>query len=223
MDLQKRKGILDGDVNAEDFFDKMIKELDDEIGKTGKEFESIQKAVMDLVDEMKPKLYFAKTDDKAIIPSKRDEDGAYDFYPLIEPRETMEGLVYEQYLEKGKVSMIGTGIASSFPSDYLLSLKSERSSVGKHGISVLAGTIDSGYRNEIKILVIPLEKDILISSMVEDVEKHEDLTVIPYSFAIAQGAMLHIPSLETEEITYKSLLNMDSQRGVEGFGSTNKK
>lgn len=181
----------------------------------------LDKMVKDVFNQ-KDKLYFAKVDEKAIIPSKRREDGAYDFYPLIKPQETAEGLVYEQYLEKGKVSMIGTGIASAMSSDYLLSLKSERSSVAKHGITVLAGVIDSGYRGEIKIMVTPLVKDILISSMVAEVEEHDDLVVIPYDKAIAQAVLQPVPDVEVEELKYEELLKIESERGTGGWGSSGK-
>lgn len=174
-------------------------------------------------EEQKDILYFAKTDSKAIIPSKRGEDAGFDFRPLIKPRETAEGLVYEQYLEKGTVSMIDTGIASAISANYYLSLKAERSSVAKYGLSVLAGTIDSGYRNEIKILVIPLMKNILISSMVKEAEEHDNLIVIPYERAIAQASLLPVPVVDVEEISYKELLNIESERGIGGFGSTNEK
>lgn len=222
MDLQKRKDILDGEGSSKDFFDNFIKEIDGEIDKAGEEFESIQKAVMNLIDEMKPKLYFAKTDDKAIIPSKRDEDAGYDIYSLIQPRETSEGLVYEQYLEKNKVNKIKTGIASAVNKDYYLSLNSERSSIAKHGINVLAGTIDSGYRGEIMLMVVPLVKDVLISSMVDEVEEHEELIVIPYKKAIAQATLLPVPDVQVEELTYDELLEIESERGTGGWGSSGK-
>lgn len=222
MDLQKRKSILDGDVNAEDFFDKMIKELDGEIDKTGKELDSIQRSVMSLVDELKPTLYFAKIDDKATIPSKRKEDAGHDIYSLIQPRETVEGLVYEQYLEKGKVNTVKTGIASAVNEGYYLSLNSERSSVAKHGLNVLAGTIDSGYRGEIMLMIVPLVKDVLISSMVDEVEEHEELIIIPYKKAIAQATLLPVPDVKVEELSYDDLLEIKSERGTGGWGSSGK-
>lgn len=176
----------------------------------------------ELADAMGDSLYFAKTDSKAIIPSKRDEDGAYDFYPLIKPRETAEGVVYEQYLEKGKVNTVNTGIASAMSEDYFLSLKSERSSVAKHGITVLAGTIDSGYRGEIKLMVVPLEKNVLISSMVDEVEEHADIKIIPYDKAIAQAVLMPVPKVNVEELTYEELQDIESERGKGGWGSSGK-
>lgn len=167
-------------------------------------------------------IYFAKTDKNAVIPSKREEDGAYDIYSLIQPRETSEGLVYEQYLEKGKVNTIKTGIASAVSKDFYLSLNSERSSIAKHGINVLAGTIDSGYRGEIMLMVVPLVKDVLISSMVEDVEEHENLTIIPYKKAVAQATLLPVPDVTVEELKYEDLLEIESERGTGGWGSSGK-
>ena len=60
-------------------------------------------------------IYFAKVKEDAIIPSKREEDGAFDIYAcfeedfmIIAPHET---------------KLIPTGIASAFSSDYVAILK----------------------------------------------------------------------------------------------------
>lgn len=209
MDLQKRKDILEGKTDEENRGLSIGKEMEDFLG-------SIK--VTNIVE----KLYFAKTDSKAIIPSKRDEDGAYDFYPLIKPKETAEGLVYEQFLEKGKVSMIDTGIASALSDEFYLNLNSERSSVAKYGLNVLAGTIDSGYRGKIKVMVIPLVKDVLISSMVKEPEIHDNLIVIPYDKAIAQATMLPVPKTDVVELTHSELLDIPSLRREGGWGSSGK-
>lgn len=207
MDLQKRKDILEGNINQDEHF---------------KEFDSVTKVVGDMMNTASPSLYFAKTDDKAIIPSKRNEDAGMDFYPLVKPIETSEGLVYEQYLEKGEVNIVKTGIASALSEDYYLSLNSERSSVAKYGLNVLAGTIDSGYRGEIMLMITPLVKDVLISSMVKEAEIHEELIVIPYKKAIAQATLLPVPKVTIQELEYSELLEIESDRGTGGWGSSGK-
>lgn len=177
----------------------------------------------DILDgERTEKLYFAKVDKGATIPTKRDEDAGRDLYSLIKPIETAEGLVYEQLLEKGKVNTVNTGIASAMSEDFYLSLNAERSSVAKYGLNVLAGVVDSGYRGEIKLMMVPLVKDVLISSMVEEAEEHEDLIIIPYKKAIAQATLLPVPKVEVEELEYEDLLKIESKRGVDGWGSSGK-
>lgn len=209
MNLEERKDILNGASDEE--------KRGLSIGKDMEAFlNSIE--VTNVVED----LYFAKTDPKAIIPSKRDEDAGMDFYPLIKPSETAEGLVYEQYLEKDKVNIVKTGIASALSKDYYLSLNSERSSVAKYGLNVLAGTIDSGYRGEIMLMIVPLTKDVLISSMVEEAEYHDNLIVIPYNKAIAQATMLPVPRVDIKELKYEELLEIDSERGTGGWGSSGK-
>lgn len=172
--------------------------------------------------EEKETLKFAKIKEDAIIPSKREEDAGYDLYSNIEPRFLDGVAIYEQFLEKGAVNKIRTGIASSMSNKYFLSVKSERSSVAKLGINVLAGVIDSGYHGEIMVMVVPLVKDILITSEVDEVEEFDEIIHYPYNKAVAQGVLLPVPDVIVEEVTYDELLSKKTERGVGGFGSTEK-
>lgn len=174
------------------------------------------------VGTKKDVLYFAKTKEGATIPTKRKEDAGRDFYALIEPRETDEGVVYEQLLEKGKVNKVHTGIASAMSDKYFLSMSSERSSIGKLGINIFAGVVDSGYRGEIMLMIMPLIKDILITSMTNEVVEEEDIIFYPYTKAISQGLLLPVPDVEVEELSYDELKNIASERGVGGWGSSSK-
>lgn len=168
-------------------------------------------------------LYFAKVDSQATIPTKRDEDGAYDMYVVLDPRKTKhEGTVYEKLIKKGKVTLLNTGIASAMSDSYALTLKSERSSVGKHGLVVLSGLIDSGYRGTIMAQVVALEKDILISSEVEETEIYDDIVIYPYKKALLQARLVVIPEVEVKEVSHLELLDMPSLRGDKGWGSTGK-
>lgn len=180
------------------------------------------------IDKYKPrpkkeKLFFAKVREDAIIPSREKGSGGYDFYSNIEPRETeLEGLVHEQLLEKGKVNIVKTGVASSMSDDFFLSMKSERSSVAKHGLNVSAGVIDSDYQGEIMLMIVPLVKNVLITSTVESVEVLDDVVLYPYSKAIAQGLLLPVPKVDVQEISYDELLSKPSHRGTGGWGSSGK-
>ena len=168
-------------------------------------------------------LYFARITEDAILPTKRDEDSGRDFYASIEATETeLDGVVKEQLLEKGKVNFVKTGIASAMSSNYALSFQHERSSVAKNGMIVIAGLVDSGYRSEIQLMIIPTVKDVLVTSTVDEVEELEDIILYPYTKALAQATLIIVPDVEVVELPYDELLSIESERGFGGWGSTNK-
>lgn len=162
------------------------------------------------------KLKFAKTSNNAIIPTKNVEDGAYDFYTTLDE---------ETVIPSGENKLIPLGIATAFPSDYALLIGVERSSVGKLGIQVLGGLVDSGYRGEIfaniyngsdKTLIISDDTDMVMIGGVSDVIYY------PRTKAIVQGILLSIPEVETEEISYEELQDIPSIRGTGALGSSGK-
>lgn len=170
-------------------------------------------------------IYFAKIGESAIIPSKREEDGAFDLYAnfkedyiVIKPHET---------------KMIPTGIASAFSSDYVAILK-ERGSNGSKGIGQRAGVIDSGFRGEWQVPLtnhndIPV---VIAKSHVKEREYCVGLTgnkeltrmhlLYPYEKAICQCIMVEVPKLAIEEISYDELLKFESERGTGMLGSSGK-
>lgn len=179
------------------------------------------------------KIYFAKLKDTAIIPSKREEDGAFDIYAnfeedfmIILPNET---------------KMIPTGLASVFSSDYVAILK-ERGSTGSKGMGQRAGVVDSGYRGEWFVPITNHNTNpIIISKNGEiptGVEFEMKLTphgklmtyifrpsqyiIYPYEKAITQVIMVQVPKLEISEISTYELLNFKSERGTGSLGSSNK-
>lgn len=159
---------------------------------------------------------FAKVREDAIIPSKREEDAGMDVYC------NLSGGNKELLLPKGKPTLVPTGIACSLKSDYYFNLKHERGSTGKVGMSVLSGVIDSGFRNEIFVNIVPLYKDVLITNKVEEVQEREDLILYPYSKAIAQGTIEFVPKMNVKEILYEDLLKIPSKRGTSMLGSSGK-
>lgn len=188
------------------------------------------------------KLYFAKTKEKAIIPTKRVEDAGYDLYPcfdedylVIPPLETV---------------LVPTGVATAMSDNYYAQIQ-ERGSTGSKGIKYGAGVIDSGYRGEWfvpitnvndKYLIItkkPLEelgkKNILETVLtipygkgnfacikIEEDKTPVNAIIYPYEKAIAQFVVLPVPKMETETISYEELLNFKSDRGTDALGSSNK-
>lgn len=137
---------------------------------------------------------FIKLDPKAITPSQANPgDAGFDLYA-----------VKNQILKPFERAAINTGIALALP-EGVVGLVQPRSGLAlNHGIAVLnsPGTIDSGYRGEIKVILINLNPQ-------------ED-------FAINEGdrvAQLIIQEFLTARIELVDTLS-DSDRGMGGFGST---
>lgn len=158
-------------------------------------------------------LYFAKVKPEAIIPSKREEDGAFDVYACFE----------EDYrvIQPHETVMIPTGIASAFSSDYVAIIK-ERGSTGSKGIGHRCGVIDSGYRAEWFICVTNHNPKPLVIAKANVADSFQDAIVYPYEKGIAQCMMVEVPKLQIEEIDYADLVKIESERGMGALGSSGK-
>lgn len=164
------------------------------------------------------KLYWARVKEDAIIPTKRDEDAGYDLYPCFE----------EDYIEIKPLEtrLIPLGVASAFDPEYVLFLK-ERGSTGIKGMSVRAGVMDSGYRGEyiapitnVNDRPLRIIKKAALESM--DPEEIESFILYPYEKACAQGVLLQMPQLQSEEISYEDLKKISSSRQDGRLGSSGK-
>ena len=62
----------------------------------------------------------------------------------------------EVTLEPGERSMVGTGIAVALPDGYVAFVMPRSGLAAKHGVSVVnaPGTVDAGYRGEIRVTLI---------------------------------------------------------------------
>lgn len=184
--------------------------------------------ISELLELMKsifnPDVYFAKVRETAIIPSKNEEDAGYDIYANLDAfaRETEEGIVYEIECPVFATTLVPTGIASAMPSTHYLNAKHERGSTGVQSMSVLAGVIDSGYRDEIFIALTPLRKSVLITSAVSKVEVNETHILYPLSKAIAQGTIDLVPKANVIEIAFDKLKSIPSIRGTGKLGESGK-
>lgn len=99
--------------------------------------------------------------------------------------------------------IISTGLYLEIPSGYEVQIRSRSGLAAKEGVFVLnsPGTIDSGYKNEVKIILQNLGNDTFI------VEKGD---------RIAQMVVAAVDYLDFVEISSLS----DSKRGQGGLGST---
>jgi len=160
------------------------------------------------------KVYFAKVKENGIIPSKRNEDGAYDIYACFDNDEL--------YIHPNDIVFIKTGIASSFSSDYRLILK-ERGSTGSIGLSVRCGVIDSGFLNEWSVILNNTSDNlIIITKNIEEKKSNNGVIYYPYSKAIAQASLQVVPKVEIVEIPYSELITRESEKGLGMLGSSGK-
>lgn len=163
---------------------------------------------------MQTKVYFAKVDPGAIIPSKRDEDAGFDIYPCLKTDELK--------IEPHQTVMVPTGIASVCDKDYCFVLK-ERGSTGSKGIGQRCGVIDSGYRGE---WFVPLtnhnDVPMIIAKPGQPVTMEYGTILYPSTKAICQALVIPVPSVEVCELTLDELKEIESDRGDGALGSSGK-
>lgn len=170
-------------------------------------------------------IYFAKIREGATIPTKRDEDAGYDVYACFDDDFFV--------IEGGKTRMIPTGLAMAFSPKYYAQIE-ERSSMAKLGIKKSGGVIDSGYRGECMVMTYNTNKKpfVISKKTAEEIGesfevcgkeyKTHEIILYPYAKAICEIVMQIVPKLEEKELSYEELKSIPSERGVGGFGSSNK-
>jgi dUTP pyrophosphatase len=144
------------------------------------------------------KIYFARMSERAKIPSKRKEDGAYDVYTCIEDDYII--------LAPGEIKSYPVGIVSAFDPKYRIVFQ-ERGSTGIKGLKVNAGLIDSGYRGEWIVILNNVS--------------NEDI-FYPTSKAICQAKVQLVPEVDIIETTQDEIMSFQSERGTGKLGSSGK-
>ena len=167
--------------------------------------------------KMPVEIKIARVRGDAKIPSKREEDAAYDLYANFSDSH----LIIEPFTS----GLIPTGIATVIPSTHYAQIF-ERGSTGVRSMKFGAGVIDSGFRGEWQVCMYNGNKKPLMITKEESQEVleqlSEDYVVYPYSKAIAQFVVLPVPQTNVEEISHKDLLEYESNRGIGMLGSSNK-
>jgi dUTP pyrophosphatase len=107
-------------------------------------------------------------------------------------------------LEPGERALVPTGIAMALPEGYVALVHPRSGLAARHGISIVnaPGTIDAGYRGEVKVCLV-------------NTDRHEP-------FAVRRGdriAQLVIQRFETASFVEADDLS-ESARGDGGYGST---
>lgn len=106
-------------------------------------------------------------------------------------------------LESLKKKVVSTGIAIEIPIGFAGLIWDKSGLAAKHGIKVMGGVIDSGYRGEIKVVLINF------SGCIYTFEKGDK---------IAQMLIQRVEHFELQEVDTLS----QADRGAAGFGSTGK-
>lgn len=106
----------------------------------------------------------------------------------------------EVILKPGEIKAIGTGLQMAIPDGYV-GLVWDKSGLSLRGLHRLAGVIDSGYRGEVKVVLINLGQ--------------EDLIIQP-GMKIAQMLLQPVGTAEVMEVEELE----STSRGEGGFGST---
>ncbi len=142
-------------------------------------------------EETKLILNFKKLSPTALTPTKAHAtDAGFDLYAD-----------EEVTLLKGETLAVKTNIAIELPEGYVADVRPRSGWTLNTSLRVQYGTIDAGYREGIGI-ICELARD--------------DGMMIPKGMKLAQLVILPIPEITLQEVTELS----DSDRGVNGFGST---
>ncbi|MER2007159.1 MAG: hypothetical protein ABS939_06865 [Psychrobacillus sp.] len=223
--VKKCKIIEELEVNLWDIDKLKYRAKEDLIAKKRRQTdtEKITELLSLVNDIFYPEVFFAKVREGAIIPSKRKEDAGYDIYAELtdEKYKSAEGHL-EIFCPALTTTLVPTGLATAMPSTHFLNLKHERGSTGVQSMNVLAGVIDSGFRNEMFIALTPLKKDVIITNAVLKVEENDTHILYPYTKAICQGTVDLVPEVKITEITYEELKAIESERGMTMLGQSGK-
>ena len=142
------------------------------------------------------KVNFKKLSPTAITPTKaHTTDAGFDLYAD-----------EDVTLKYGETVAIKTNIAIELPEGYVADVRPRSGLTLNTGFRVHYGTVDSGYRNGIGIICENGDHGALCNRTVR----------IKKGSKIAQLVILPIPTIELKEVNELS----DSDRGVNGFGST---
>lgn len=107
-------------------------------------------------------------------------------------------------LAPGQRALVGTGVAIALPEGYAAFVVPRSGLAAKHGITVVnsPGTVDAGYRGEIKVTLLNTD------------------TSAPYDIAVGDriAQLIIMPVARAEFVPVETL--PESVRGDGGFGST---
>lgn len=107
----------------------------------------------------------------------------------------------DKIIKAGERETISTGISMEVEKGYVALVWDKSGMASKHGVKTMAGVIDSGYRGEIRIVLLNT------SNQPYQIRKHDKIVQILIQ-PIVRGIIEEVADL------------IDSSRGSSGFGST---
>lgn len=107
-------------------------------------------------------------------------------------------------LEPGERALVGTGVSIALPDGYAAFVVPRSGLAAKHGITIVnsPGTVDAGYRGEIKVTLL----------------NTDPRTAFPIAVGDRIAQLIIMPVIRAEFVQVDRLPG--SQRGEGGFGST---
>lgn len=141
------------------------------------------------------KIYFKKINKNAITPTYAKEgDSCCDLYA-----------VEDVTITPGQRRLIDTGIVIGLPQNFEAQIRPRSGNAWNHGITVLntPGTIDWGYRNSIKVILINHGANYFI------IKKGDKIAQMKFS-PVYKGHFIEVDELN------------ETERGTDGIGSTGK-
>jgi dUTP pyrophosphatase len=107
-------------------------------------------------------------------------------------------------LGPGERAIVATGVAVEIPEGYAGFVQPRSGLAARHGIGIVnsPGLVDSGYRGEIRVVLI-------------NTDRHEPFTVEP-GMRIAQLVIVPVAAVRLVEVDDLAV----SERGARGFGSS---
>ena len=197
----------------QDSLEESIEFLVNECGELQKEVNEYRQQ-----EETKLILNFKKLSPTAITPTKaHTTDAGFDLY-------ADEDVV----LKYGETAAIKTNIAIELPEGYVADVRPRSGLTLNTGLRVHYGTVDSGYRDGIGIICengSHVQNDENNKNRIYKVASgtlhhasiwEQEVIIIKQGQKIAQLVILPIPEITLQEVNELS----DSDRGVNGFGST---
>lgn len=152
---------------------------------------------------------------KAIMPSKKEEDSGFDVYTVQEE---------DVMLLHGEKFNFNSGLIMEIEKEWGIFFW-EKGGFGNKNLSLRAGLTDSGYRDELVILVTNTDPKPVIFTRdpkkYADVEKLGKVTIVDLNKALTQIVIMYTPHITPIECKSKDGLS-SSERGTGKFGSTGK-
>lgn len=156
------------------------------------------------------KLGFKKIHPDAVLPNKAHEsDAGMDVYA-----------VENTYLNPFEPTLVRTGLVPDIPDGYEIQVRPRSGLALKHGVTVWnsPGTVDSGYKNEIGIILLWSPEIIRLINLPFDMP---DAFLIQKGDRIAQFVLAPVVQCEVAEVSDVGESDR-SKAGHGGFGSTGK-